>query len=80
MYKEKNLEIIIEYLPRKKTSLWDSLAGCHAYNPIRNLTRLLAGLFAPKSLAKSPTESLSLDYMHDCRRDSLQYSFSNAHW
>ena len=50
-------------------SLGESLAGSQAYHPIP--ARLLARLFAPKSLAKS----LGSYYMYDARRYSLRNSF-----
>ena len=49
---------IIGY-PRKKTSLGESLAKSHAYNPIRDSRIILATAKSlAKSLVKSVTESL----------------------
>ena len=35
----------------------------------------MAKLFTPKSLTKSPAESLGSDYMHYSRRDSISFVF-----
>ena len=56
---EVKTDFVLRQCPRKKTSLEQSLAESHAYNPIRDSGETLGERESlAKSLAKSLTESL----------------------